>query len=493
MVLCDGVEPGYPEAAPFHPGELYPEYEHGETSQEANAVYAAVRSCFARAGLDAKRIDTPHWNPLGDLIGPGETVVLKPNLVKEAHPTDPEGWRYVLTHGSVIRAVADYVFKARAGRVVVADAPQTDSSFDRIVTVLGLDVLRDFYAHSGLELELVDLRPEQWENRGGVIVGRRALPGDPAGVVAFDLGASSEFVGHGGQGSYYGAFYDAGQVNRHHSDGRHEYLLSRTAIEADVIFSLPKLKTHKKAGITVTLKNLVGLNGDKNWLPHHTEGSPRNGGDGSPDFPLARRLERAAAAAFRRSVIRMPRLGPWLMRQARPVGLSLFGDTEDVIRSGNWWGNDTIWRMCLDLNKIISYGEPDGTMRSGPQARKRHLSLVDGVIAGSGSGPINPDPVAAGLVVFGLNPVSVDAACACLLGFDPDRIPTIAHSFRCESFPLAEWGWRDVRVMTTSTAASVALADLDRQMTPRFTPHFGWQGHIERDGESTTTHAGALG
>ena len=32
--------------------------------------------------------------------------------------------------------------------------------------------------------------------------------------------------------------------------------------------SLPKLKTHKKAGITCALKNLIGINGNKEYLPH---------------------------------------------------------------------------------------------------------------------------------------------------------------------------------------------------------------------------------
>src|SRR5205823_8929519 len=56
-----------------------------------------------------------NWNPLATLIEPGETVLLKPNLVKEKHPRDPQGWKYVLTHGSVIRAVADYAWKALRG------------------------------------------------------------------------------------------------------------------------------------------------------------------------------------------------------------------------------------------------------------------------------------------------------------------------------------------------------------------------------------------
>src|SRR5262245_27638412 len=106
----------YPQLAPYHPDAAYPEYGDGALAAEKNIAYDAVRSCFREAGLDRERYDTAAWNPLKGMIRPGETVLLKPNLVKEVHPRDPEGWRYVLTHGSIIRAVADYVWKALEGR-----------------------------------------------------------------------------------------------------------------------------------------------------------------------------------------------------------------------------------------------------------------------------------------------------------------------------------------------------------------------------------------
>jgi hypothetical protein len=257
QVIATLVEPvGYPSTAPFHPSESYPELELPLTSDAPNPVYAGVRACFRLAGLDIANHGRPEWNPLGELIAPGETVLLKPNLVKESHPRDPSGWRYVLTHGSVIRAVADYVWKAvgSEGKVILADAPQTDSSFRRIVEVLGLDAIREFYAAHGRDMELIDLRREEWVSVDGVVTERRRLGGDPRGGVAFDLGAHSEFWDHKGAGRYYGADYDSAEVNRHHTGGRHEYLLAGSAIAADVVFNLPKLKTHKKAGITVSLK-----------------------------------------------------------------------------------------------------------------------------------------------------------------------------------------------------------------------------------------------
>jgi len=251
------------------------------------------------------------------------------------------------------------------------------------------------------------------------------------------------------------------------------------------MFSLPKLKTHKKAGITVSLKNLVGINGDKNWLPHHTEGSRMRGGDEHPDPPLKHRVERRALQGLRRLSLAAPLVGTLIHRGARLLGRPVFGDTETVIRNGNWWGNETIWRMCLDLNKLLLYGSFDGTLRDPtPENRKRHFVLVDGIVAGEGRGPMNPDPVEAGLVLFGTHAPSVDAASAVLMGFDPEKIPIVRQSFRCRELPLAECDWRDVQLISNKAEWQYKLPEIADESTLHFRPHFGWTGHIERNSAS---------
>ncbi|MDT8070306.1 MAG: DUF362 domain-containing protein [Terriglobia bacterium] len=473
----------YPDLPPFHPSERYPEYAFGEFEASANHAYAAVRECFRLAGLDATHFGTPEWNPLGELMHPGETVVLKPNMVKETHPRDPKGWQYVLTHGSVIRAAADYIWKAigSPGKLYLADAPQTDSSWTGLVRVLGLESIQEFYRRQGFLFELVDLRREEWTSKDDVIVERRRLQGDPNGTAVLDLKDASEFVGHNGTGHYYGADYDSGEVNRHHSGGHHEYMIAGTVIKADVVFSLPKLKTHKKAGITVSLKNLVGVNADKNWLPHHTEGDPKDGGDEHPHPGGKHRLERRTASLLRAIAVRFPGIGPWLWQRARRFGIPIFGDSQKVIRSGNWFGNDTIWRMCLDLNKLVLYGIADGRLREPlPENRKRHYVLVDGIIAGEGRGPLNPDPVPAGTMLFGINPASVDAACAWLMGFDPEKIPIVRRAFQVKQCPLVDHDWRDVELISNVEAWSGPLVDVPDDATFHFEPHFGWKGQVER-------------
>ncbi|MCH9031969.1 MAG: DUF362 domain-containing protein [candidate division Zixibacteria bacterium] len=483
-----GSDPDYCETAPFHPGEAFPELELPYTSSERNMAYEGVREAFRLAGLDKARSGTPDWNPLEEYIKPGDVVLLKPNLVKEYHPRDPRGWRYVLTHGSIIRAVADYVFKALkgSGMIILGDAPQTDSSFDKISSLLQLKSIQGFYHMHGYNFELVDFRKEEWTNEGDVIVERRKLKGDPNGYVAFDLADRSEFATHRGAGNYYGADYDARVVNEHHNEFKNEYLISGSAIKCDVYFNLPKLKTHKKAGVTINLKNLVGVNGDKNWLPHHREGSPCQGGDQFPDQKFSNQSERWIVNSFKRFALKNSRFGPRLMKALRPLGERIFGATEKKIRSGNWHGNDTVWRMSLDLNKIVMYGNMNGTFReSAPENRKRYLCLVDGIIAGDGNGPMNPDPYHAGLVIFGADPVVVDAVGATLMGFDISKLPIVRRAFDTIYYKLTEVKSGEINILSNKILWNKRLVDVCPEDTENFRPHFGWKGSIESHREKS--------
>lgn len=483
LVVVNRVEPKYPDKAPYSASEFFPESLFKDVAAEENTVYSGVRQLFRAAGLDKTNAGLANWNPLGDFLSPGQSVLLKPNMVKETHPRDSAGWMYVITHGSVVRAVADYVWKAigPAGRIIVADAPQTDSSFARVAELMGLPELQVFYASQGLDFSVIDLRNEEWISTDGVITQRTQLRGDPRGGVAFDLGSSSEFVGHLGSGSYYGADYDADVVNRHHSNGRHEYLIAGSVLDCDVIVSLPKLKTHKKAGITVSLKNLIGINADKNWLPHHTEGPSDRGGDERPRSSRSAKLERDIVQQLRSLALRFPRVGTRVFRLARIGGARLAGPTESTVRSGNWWGNDTLWRTCLDLNKILLYGDSTGNLplQGSPEVVRQHLVVVDGIVAGDGNGPMDPDPVEAGLLLFGANPASVDAGCAVMMGLDPRKIPIVRQAFECEHLPLVQWKLEDVQLSNSTLASPRRLFSVPADDRIPFRPHFGWTGHIE--------------
>ena len=472
----------YPEGSPFHPSQSYPEAIFSDTAESSNAVYAGVRELFLTHGLDADNFGQQRWNPLGELIKPGDTVIVKPNLIKEKHPRDPDGWIYMMTHGSVIRAVCDYVVKALrgSGRIIVADAPQTDSSFSEICMTLGLNELREFYRSNNIDFELVDIRKYEWKSVDDVIVSRRVLPGDPKGYVKFDLGRHSMFYGHSGEGRYYGADYDTGEINAHHHGEVHEYVISGSAINADVFINLPKLKTHKKTGVTLSLKNLVGINGDKNYLPHYTEGVPEDGGDQFPEKTAARSAETAGLKALRKTALAIPVLGPWLYRFAKRLGGSYLGKSDEVIRSGNWFGNDTTWRMCVDLNRLLLHGNPDGTYREDDATgRKRYLTLIDGVIGGDGNGPIDVDPRYSGVMILGNDPVAVDAVGATLMGLDPKKIPVVWHAFDDSPLKLTEESLDTISVRSNRDDWNGPVTKLGNANNLGFRPHFGWRDKIE--------------
>ncbi|MBI5388486.1 MAG: DUF362 domain-containing protein [Verrucomicrobia bacterium] len=433
---------------------------------------AAVRSLVA-ASLDALQLPA-------DFIVPGDRVVLKPNWVKEhdERRPGPGQWEHVVTHPVVIEAVVHWVAKhlGGTGMVAVADAPQTDSSFDRIREYCRLDemVRRVCQEFPKLTVDLLDLRPEAWRAVDGVTVSKQALLGDPLGATHVHLDGASEFVGYSGLGRLYGASFDVAETNARHTAASHEYLLCRTPMDADVFINLPKLKTHKKVGLTCALKNLVGINANKNWLPHHTEGTPAQGGDQFPQDTRRARLEHSALAAAKRSAKDSP-LRSRLLVPLKKLGRLVLGDTQKVVRSGNWHGNDTCWRMVLDLNKCLFFFDGRGERRRRPL---RYLTVVDAIIAGEGNGPMSPDPKPCGVVLAGTHPVAVDCVAARLMGFDWQKLRLLRQSFAMRELNFVPFVADGIEVVSNRPAWAGAMADLSD--TFRFRPHFGWVGAIEQ-------------
>ncbi len=479
VAVALGGTSSYPSQSPFHPDQRYPEYPFEAIGNEPNAAYATVREAFHLLGLDAEHYGTSEWNPLREVVKPGDCVLLKPNFVKE-HRTDKSNeWQQIVTHGSVLRAVADYAFLALKGRgrVVVADGPQTDSDFDRICDLVGLAGIKSFYLHSGIDFEYYDLRNEHWVERDGVFVRREKLKGDPAGTVVVNLGDRSHLPQAGPDRQYYGAFYDLEETNRHHSDGRHEYVFCRTPLMADVVIHVPKLKTHKKCGITLNLKGLVGLNGNKNWLPHYVMGTPSSGGDQFAEESLGHTMENALVVRAKKVLLGEKPWAKALARRLKAPAYRLFGKTNKHVRSGNWHGNDTVWRMSLDLDAILTFADKDGKLHDVPQ--RRFFSVVDAIIAGDGDGPMECDAKECGMVIAGACPVSVDAVAARVMGFDYRKLALVAEAFRCAKWPFVKHGYGEIEVQSNDSRVNSALLTDATVEVFRFRPHFGWTGKIE--------------
>lgn len=408
---------------------------------------------------------------------PRRLVVVKPNWIQKSHQYLPDVWEPVITHPAVVLTVIEGLAEMMGGQgtICICDAPHTVEDFREIVErgglLSGLETLRERFGQ--MKLEILDLRREVWTQKEEVVVERRANPHDPRGYARLDLGRESFFYGFQGEGRYYGADYDAGVVNQHHQGETQEYLLAGTPVSCDLFVNLPKLKTHKKTGVTCCLKNLVGINGDKNWLPHHTEGAPSAGGDAFPNQTLGRTVEDALKQILRRVALRIPKLGSWVYRKTRNVGKKTLGGSERVIRNGNWEGNDTCWRMVLDLNRALLYGNLDGTWRP-PHQPKRYLAIVDGIIGGQGNGPTAPDPVNSGVLIAGTNPAVVDATACQAMGFSPEKLPVVRCAFGAPAFPIADCAMVDIRVEDERVGRTVPLADVQPTVPTGFRSHFGW-------------------
>ena len=489
VALCRSRTAAYPATAPFDPPELYPEFARaagtGRTDPN-NAVYPCVRESFRLLQLDISNYDRPNWNPLRSIVRPGDRVLIKPNWVKQGHHLDGS-WEQIITHASVIRAVIDYVRLALdgRGRISLADGPLLSSDFAEIVRRSSIDeVMKDLdRADSRVEAEILDLRTTFLETRDDVVIRRHRLPGDPRGEVVVDLGRSSLFHGFPGEGRYYGADYDTEEVNNHHRGELQEYKISGTAVGADVIIDVPKLKTHQKVGVTLAVKGIVGLNCGRNWLPHRTQGTPEQGGDQFADSRWRQRCEYAVVRWFEEASLRHPNSIPVLYRLAKRAGKHIFGHTHTTIRGGGWHGNRTLWRMTLDINRALMYADSTGCLQEQPT--KRRFCIVDGIIAGEGTGPIYADAKPCGVIIAGRNPVAVDIVGAETMGFDYERIPMLSGAFSLRDFPLANFDSTEIDIVSNVPDWNGGLDSIRKAAPFRFIAPMGWKGEIERRMEAT--------
>jgi hypothetical protein len=160
----------------------------------------------------------------------------------------------------------------------------------------------------------------------------------------------------------------------------------------------------------------------------------------------------------------------------KKLGRLVFGDTQKVVRSGNWHGNDTCWRMVVDLNKCLFYFDGTGLPRSKPM---RYLAVVDGIIAGEGNGPMAPDRKACGIIVAGANPVAVDCVCCALMGFDWRKLKLLTGAMNAGRKKLATFAHDAIRVVSNRIQWSKPLHQFAKEDGLAFKPHFGWVGAVE--------------
>jgi len=440
------------------------------TSTPTDPIGILVQRLFAEAGFDAEHLGHETWSPLSALIRPGNRILIKPNLVSDRNQA-ASGMDCLVTHSQVLRAVLEYALLAQPGQVVIGDAPIQGCDFEQLMHTTGYAALRSDYDRRALPVKWADFRRTILVNTS---TGRQRLT-ERRGLdeyILFDLGTNSLLEPISGDAERFRVtMYDPKMMRQTHCPGVHQYLIAREAIEADVVINLPKLKTHKKAGITGALKNLVGINGHKDYLPHHRKGGSTSGGDcyvGGSQFKgwaedlldAANRREGRASHLF------------WRGAQACLALARMAGADSNI--EGSWYGNDTVWRMCLDLNRILMYGRPDGTLASAPQRHMLHIT--DAIIAGEGEGPLAPHPRPIGILTCSLNPVAADYAHAWIMGLDWNKIPIVREGFTAFPFPITRFSPEDVVLQMDRLSHQQPWKNWG---IPAFTPPQGWRGHCE--------------
>lgn len=470
----------YPrEVSAFRPGIRYPEYS-GPLSPYENFVYDAVRESLHLLGMDEGAYGTPEWNPLGEWIQPGMNVLIKPNLVMDRNHNEAGGTDCLYTHPSVVAPVIDYVIKALqgTGRIVVGDAPMQSCNFLRLITESGYQEMVEEYQRQGIDIQLVDFRGTVSTTKKGVRMEESRA--ENSGIV-IDLGKKSAFAQTDAETlrRMRVTSYDPRLLQSHHQTQRHEYEISNHILQADVIINMPKPKTHRKAGVTISLKNMVGANVHKEFLPHHTMGAISEGGDEyeKKNFIHALRsrvLDRVnicerekrykSARIYRR------------ISQLCTLYLKIIGVPYS---EGSWYGNRTVNRTIADINQLIYFADPQGKVQTAPC--RKVLIVADMIISGEKEGPVAPSPKEVGLIAAGTNPICFDEAIATLMGMDISKIPTLSG---IRQFPVGQAlvpvGEVPQLVSNDPAYHRKYLNELHKPDLLDFHPTTGWSGHIEK-------------
>lgn len=165
----------------------------------------------------------------------------------------------------------------------------------------------------------------------GLDAGRFGTPAwNPLGGVRIDLGARSALAGLA-HARFYGADYDRRETMARHHDDVHVYEVSKT-----ILFDSRMIRAQR-------------------WM-------------------------------FDRFLARQSRLGDWAYRCALACYRTFVkpfrhvADATTTQDGGNWHGNDSAWRMAVDLAAIFCFADAEGRLRDRPA--RRMLCIVDGIVAG---------------------------------------------------------------------------------------------------------------
>jgi uncharacterized protein (DUF362 family) len=388
-------------------------------------------------------------------------VLLKPNWVR--HSIRPNDESCLRTHDAFVLAALELVLQMGPASVVVGDAPVQSCKWDKAIGKSFLIKVQNLADQYQIKVTVEDFRRVTFDPKLNNPNLERLPLSD---FVIFNLGKQSylEPVSYQKHNPFRVTYYNPDRLVESHGPGVHKYCITKKLFDADVVISLPKVKTHQKAGLTAALKNLVGVNGDKDYLPHHRIGGTGFKGD---CYPGGNYLRYWAELCRDKANRRQGKKSYWYWFKFSSLlwKLSLPGKEHHL--GAGWHGNDTTWRMVFDLNKIAVYGRDDGTIANTPQ--RVLYSLCDGIVGGQGDGPLHPDPLPLGLISFCNHAALNDVCMGVLMGFDIQKIALLKEAAAIAKKDKAQLYFNGAMLSHPEELAKQAVKTI---------PPPGWKNHL---------------
>jgi len=387
-------------------------------------------------------------------------ILLKPNWVKHNHYPDDK-W-CLRTHDAFLLAVLEYVLSLQPAAVLIGDAPIQGCRWGDAVSTYLINRIKALSNEYQVSVQVKDFRRTVFHS-GVKNLEEELHP--MSEYMLFDVGDRSylEPITTKGKNLFRVSQYNPDRFRESHCPGVHRYCITKALFDAEVVVSLPKIKTHQKSGITAALKNIVGLNGDKDFLPHHRIGGSSAGGDSYHGSNLLRHWSELALDRANRLKAKK---GYFLWRRAASLLWKLSIPNQHLHQpNGAWYGNDTTWRMVMDLNLIVHFGRADGTLAETPQRLLYHF--CDGIIAGEGDGPLHPEPLPLGVILLSDSAALTDYCAALLMGMQTSRIPLL----KAAELLLTEKNKRIELNGARADEQQLCTIALDAKMPP------GWAGY----------------
>lgn len=346
----------------------------------------------------------------------GKSILLKPNWVK--HSSSPQDDVCLCTHPNFILAFVRLLLEWRPKLILIADAPVQGCDWSRLLSYDFINSLNKLSEKSGIAIAIKDFRRVAFSPKTNELETDKKPLDD---YVLFDVAKRSYLEDiTGDKNMFRVTCYNPDRLAESHHKGVHKYCIAKDVFDCDTIITIPKIKTHQKSGLTNSMKVLVGINGDKDYLPHHRIGAVECGGDCyKGKHPFRRMSELILDEANRQ-------YGRWTYRPLSLLSAALWRlsrPTKEQNLAAGWYGNDTVWRMVMDINMIALYGKADGTLADKPQ--RTIYTLCDGIIAGQGNGPLSPDPLALGVIAFSNDAFAMDEVAGKLYKLNIDKIPLL--------------------------------------------------------------------